>query len=116
MEERYDPEEPGYTLSLIEQNETVVRINELEQALGRVKPLKHQANGNRVDLGSVVYLEGLQLPPHITLVHSFEANPSQQLISIDSPLGKALFGRRVGNVVTFVSPRGRRQAKITALE
>jgi transcription elongation factor GreA len=41
------------------------------------------------------------------LVGSLEADPAQRRISVDSPVGEALVGRRAGDTVEVRAPRGR---------
>jgi transcription elongation factor GreA len=40
------------------------------------------------------------------VVGEWEANPAEKKISPDSPLGKALLGRKVGDTVTVEAPAG----------
>ena len=52
-----------------------------------------------------------------TLVSAHEADPTVGKLSIDSPMGKALVGKKVGGVANFETPRGTRELtvlKITA--
>ena len=44
-----------------------------------------------------------------TLVSANDAQPSEGRLSIDSPVGKALRGRRVGDTTTVATPRGPRE-------
>jgi transcription elongation factor GreA len=46
------------------------------------------------------------------LVHPFEAPLDQLRISVASPLGRAVLGREVGDIVEFDSPTGRRTVRI----
>ncbi len=50
-----------------------------------------------------------------TLVSQPEAVPAEGKISIDSPVGKALVGARVGETVQLETPRGVRELKIVAI-
>src|SRR4051794_5308841 len=50
-----------------------------------------------------------------TLVSAPEASPGDGKLSIDSPVGKALVGGRVGNTVKLETPRGKRELKIVAI-
>jgi transcription elongation factor GreA len=51
------------------------------------------------------------------LVGSAEANPAESKLSNESPVGKALMGRKRGDVVTVPVPRGpARKLKITKIE
>ena len=50
------------------------------------------------------------------IVGSQEADPRQQKISDESPLGKALLGHNVGDTVKVEAPGGEVEYKITAIE
>jgi len=50
------------------------------------------------------------------LVPKVEANPTAGLISIDSPVGRALDGSKVGDAATFETPSGPRTMRILAVE
>jgi transcription elongation factor GreA len=49
------------------------------------------------------------------LVGSTEADVEQGRLSIESPVGRALMNRRVGEVVTLTTPRGARRLRIGRL-
>jgi transcription elongation factor GreA len=51
-----------------------------------------------------------------TIVGSAEANPSEQRLSNESPVGKALVGHRKGEEVVISTPRGERRLTITKIE
>jgi transcription elongation factor GreA len=51
-----------------------------------------------------------------TLVPKIEADPSKGLISIDSPVGKALAGAKVGDAATLETPSGERTMRVLAVE
>jgi transcription elongation factor GreA len=51
------------------------------------------------------------------IVGSAEANPIEQKLSNESPIGQALMGRKKGEVVTVETPRGpKKKLKITKIE
>ena len=50
------------------------------------------------------------------LVPKIEANPSAGLISIDSPVGQALAGSKVGDSATLETPSGPRTMQVLAVE
>ena len=50
-----------------------------------------------------------------TLVSAPDAQPSEGRLSIDSPVGKALRGRRVGDTTTVATPRGSREFTIVSI-
>ena len=47
-----------------------------------------------------------------SLVSAHEADPAAGKLSIESPVGKALVGRRVGDTATLETPRGVRELKV----
>ena len=48
----------------------------------------------------------------ITLVTTLDAKPEEMLISIDSDLGKALAGKKAGDIVTVNAPGDNYEVKI----
>jgi transcription elongation factor GreA len=70
-----------------------------------------------VRVGSVVHVkdEGGKATRY-TIVGSAESNPAQYRLSNESPVGKALLGRRRGDEVVFSTPRGERRLKITKID
>ena len=70
-----------------------------------------------VKMGSRVTVLGADGDEEVyTIVGSAEANPRRGLISHDSPVGRALFGRKVGDSVTTVAPGGSFALRITAID
>ena len=55
-------------------------------------------------------------PEEYTIVGSAEANPAKNLISNESPLGKALLGRKAGDEVKVNAPAGMLSFRIVGLE
>ena len=50
-----------------------------------------------------------------TLVSAPEADPTEGKVSIDSPMGRALTGARVGDAVKLETPRGVRELKVLSI-
>jgi transcription elongation factor GreA len=50
------------------------------------------------------------------IVGKVEANPREGKISNESPLGSALLGRKVGDVVRIAAPAGETVFKIVGIE
>jgi transcription elongation factor GreA len=89
------------------------RILELEAKIKNAKIIvekKSDAKAKEIDIGSTVSLrnktEGSDDPERYTIVGSTEADPLEQKISNESPLGKALLGRRKGDDVEIQAPSG----------
>jgi transcription elongation factor GreA len=83
------------------------RLFELEYVLKNFvlikKPPKERQN--IVDLGATVTLEDQDgFINEFMIVGTLEANPSEGKISNESPVGKALLGKKVGDEVVITSP------------
>lgn len=50
------------------------------------------------------------------IVGSYEANPDEGKISNDSPIAKALIGKRTGDIVSIPTPNGSFEVKINKVE
>jgi len=72
---------------------------------------------DEVTLGSVItVVEGDNPPEKYHLVGAAEADPSKGRISNESPLGRALIGRRVGDTVQVSAPAGLLTFRIASIE
>jgi len=64
-------------------------------------------HASRVQIGSTVSVVGADKKTQIfTIVGSAEANPKEARISNESPVGRALLGKRVGDEVQVNAPKG----------
>ncbi len=72
---------------------------------------------DRVAFGSTVKVfdSGKDENIEYKLVTSEESDVSKGLISTSSPIGRALMGKQVGDVVTVVTPTGKRELEILKL-
>ena len=90
------------------------RIRELERLLSTAKLIEEPATkADYVRMGShikVVDTDGEEETYY--LVGSNEADPRRGLISNESPIGRSLIGKRVGDEVTVVAPAGSFNLKI----
>src|SRR5688572_2608508 len=85
------------------------RIMTLEHLLQNATVIDEEAahNANRVQIGSKVSVdtnEGKAM--EYTIVGPAEAQPTEGLISNESPVGRALLGKRVGDEVQVSVPKG----------
>jgi len=71
-----------------------------------------------VQVGSVVHVKDEKTGKSVkyTIVGSAEANPADAKLSNESPVGKALLGRKRGDEVEISTPRGERKLKITKID
>jgi transcription elongation factor GreA len=83
------------------------RVEELKDILTRVVVVDIQKAGlEMVGLGSVVHIEVNGSKHEYTIVGEWEADPAAKKISHESPLGKALMGKKVGEAVEVEAPSG----------
>lgn len=64
------------------------------------------------DIGMKVTLQQGDEEKTYALVGGYESNPSEGKLSIHSPIGKALVGKKVGETVTWRTPNGEFQSKL----
>ena len=67
-----------------------------------------------VSIGATVRLKDMDANETVEyqIVGSAEANPSEQKLSNESPVGRAIIGRKKGEVVEVAAPRGSLKFKI----
>lgn len=83
------------------------RVDELEEVLGHATIIKNPSSDS-VSLGSqVTVLTHDNNEITFTIVGEYEADPHKKKISHDSPLGKALFGKKVTEHVEYEAPVGK---------
>lgn len=83
-------------------------IARIESILNTSKLIEDPANSDEVVIGSFVDVveKGYDEEETYRLVGPAEANPREGKISIESPLGKALLGSKVGDKVKVKAPDG----------
>ncbi len=94
------------------------RISQLQEKLRRARVIKEsEIDTDRVSVGSTVTLrdKGAGDIRIYTLVGSAEADPTKARLSNESPVGQAIVGRRVGDVVTVNIPVGALELEILAI-
>ena len=91
------------------------RIAELSAMLSNAQiidpsTLEHK----RVSFGSYVKILDLDTDKELayTLVGTLESDPQNGLISVSSPMGRALMGKEVGDEVSIVLPKGESEFEI----
>ncbi|PSR35688.1 MAG: transcription elongation factor GreA, partial [Sulfobacillus thermosulfidooxidans] len=94
------------------------RIQTLEKMLRQAKVVdNHNVDPNAVHIGSVVTVKDLEedFEEEYTLVGAAEADPNKNHISNESPVGKALMGARVGQIVEVSAPVGKIRMQIVKI-
>ncbi len=89
------------------------RIDELRDIIGAARLLE-DVNTDQVGIGCKVLLQDLENGDELnwTIVGTFEADPAEDKISNESPVGEALVGAKVGDIVRIKIPAGRVEYKI----
>lgn len=75
------------------------RISEIKDILSDYQELDESKKVNKVSLGSVVRVGFGDIEDEYIIVSELEADPLQNKISNESPVGKALMDKKVGDVV-----------------
>ena len=83
------------------------RIEELEMILKSVVVIEDHHGDNMISLGSEVTVKVNGKKELFKLVGEWEADPQEKKISHESPLGKALIGKTVGDEVEVEAPAGK---------
>ena len=84
------------------------RILDLEDSLRRAQLIEDAGPSDIVRVGSTVTVseEGFDEEETYYIVGAHEADPGNGRISNESPIGRALLGARVGNIVSAETPAG----------
>ncbi len=91
------------------------RILELEQILQNVAVIE-QTDTDTVQLGCTVKVHINGKDDSFNIVGAQEADPRLKKISHESPLGRALIGKKVGSIVEVDAPVGKISYKILSIE
>lgn len=103
-----------------EQGRIEGRIEEIEYMIKKAKIISESCKSkSKVDLGCKVSCKiegGDDGKAEFTLVGSAEADPLEGKISNESPIGKALMGKKVGDVAEADTPVGKMKFKVLSIK
>lgn len=108
-------ENAEYQTARQEQEKNESRISEIEHILTNVEIIKSTGNSSKVRLGSKVKLEGHGTAKEFQVVGTVEADPLEGKISDESPIGKALMGKKLGEAVEITTPVDTKTYKIASI-
>ena len=93
------------------------RIKEIESTLNQAKIIREDHDTTTAKLGDTVVLRDLSSDKELTytLVDSREANPIKGRLSVASPLGKAISGKRTGQTLEVAAPAGTFSCRIESI-
>ncbi len=111
-------ENSEYTEAKNEQAEVESHIAELEEALANVELIVSGTSKSRVAVGSTVIVNDVAAKAEIgfTIVGSQEADPFKNKISDESPIGKALLGKKAGETAVADTPGGPLKLKVLEIK
>ncbi len=93
------------------------RIQEIEAILRSAVIIEKTTNRDVVSIGSHVTIQEEDFPPETYhLVGPTEADPRNGRISHESPIGRALLDKKVGDVAEAEAPGGKIKFKILKIE
>ena len=101
-------ENAEYEAAREEQGKIEGEISKLEAELKNCQIIDEEKSDDKVVFGSVVTLKDLEYDEELEykLVGPLEASILDNKISIESPIGKLILGRHVGDTVSTASPAG----------
>ncbi|MGZ6339212.1 MAG: transcription elongation factor GreA [Candidatus Limnocylindrales bacterium] len=91
------------------------RIQTLEALIKNATVIDSNHSTDHVQIGSTVDVDGTDGAERFMIVGSAEANPSDGKISNESPVGRALLGKKKGDKVLVNVPAGSFTYKIVAI-
>lgn len=109
-------ENADYDAARDEQAKIEARIQELEYMLEHAKIIE-KVSGDTVSVGTTVTVKYVDddEEEEYSIVGSMEADPFENKISNESPIGKAIMDRHVGDVISVESPNGSYDIKIVKI-
>ncbi len=91
------------------------RIQTLEALIKNATVIDNNHATDHVQIGSTVEVDGTDGPERFVIVGSTEANPREGRISNESPVGRALLGKKKGEKVVVRVPAGDFTYKIVSI-
>lgn len=98
-------ENAEYDVAREEQGLIETRISEIEDILLNAEIIKN-GNKSKIALGNKVELKNGKMKVVYTIVGPVEADPLAGRISNESPIGAAIFGKKVGDKATIKTSKG----------
>ena len=109
-------ENAEYDAARQEQAQTEARIKELESMIEHAVVIEN-VDTNEVSIGTRVTIEyvGDDDTEEYSIVGVKEADPFNNKISNESPIARAILGKKIGDIVSVDSPNGKYDVKVVAI-
>ncbi|MBQ8468318.1 MAG: transcription elongation factor GreA [Clostridia bacterium] len=108
-------ENSEYDAARKEQTQLEQEILTIEETLRNARVVEDkQLSKDVIGVGNTITLYDIEFDEELTykLVGSIESDPDKGYVSNESPIGKALVGKKVGEIVTIQTPGGEVQMKV----
>ena len=92
-----------------------MKINHLEKTVGNARIIKEvDIDTSKAGLLTVVTIKNLKMKKEMTfkLVSESEANLKEKKLSISSPIGSGILGKKLGDIAKVVTPAGTTEFEI----
>ncbi len=112
-------ENAEYDAAKDEQRDIEARIEEIEKILKNAEVVvEDEVDSDKINIGCKVSVYDMEFEEEMefSIVGSTEANSLKGKISNESPVGRALIGAKVGDIVSVESPAGQMKYKVLTIE
>ncbi|MFA5136323.1 MAG: transcription elongation factor GreA [Patescibacteria group bacterium] len=109
-------ENNAYTTARDELNMIDGRIMELTDIINNAEIIDETVLKNEVTIGAHITVEINNAVEDLHVVGEFESDPLNKKVSHTSPIGQALLGKKIGDVVEIEIPSGKIRYKILSIK
>ncbi len=111
-------ENSEYEFAKTEQAFIEGRIEQISEILSNYIIIERKTGKGLVELGSIVIVKDLdkKKEKEFKIVSSIESDPEKDKISDESPMGRALLNRKIGDEVVFKTPKETKRLKIIKIK
>lgn len=98
-----------------EQSYLMTKQSDLEQKIKNAQIITKECKTDQINVGCTVEIQDAKGKTRYELVGSDEADPLAGRISVESPIGSALVGRKKGETIQVKTPAGVTSCKILSI-
>ena len=111
-------ENSEYEYAKNEQAFTEGRIEQINEILNNYVIIKENENRGVVDLGSTVVVRDVdkKIDREFKIVSSIESDPERNKISDESPIGRALVNKKIGDEILVKTPEDTKILKVIKID
>jgi len=111
-------ENSEYEFAKTEQAFIEGRIEQINEILSNYRIIEKKTGKGLVELGSIVIVKDLdnKKEKEFKIVSSIESDPEKNKISDESPMGRTLLNRKIGDEVVVKTPKETKRLKIIKIK